>query len=91
VCFRFDIFNVDGNILHSSCRQPNSPNRVSDSLLRWHFRQSVLANMRGGGEPIFEHDFPPGEDMVGAIAAGPMARERFEIELNMRLRSEIGM
>jgi hypothetical protein len=37
---------------------------VSDQLLRLHFRQSVLANMRGAGEPVFEHDFPPGTDML---------------------------
>lgn len=30
-----------------------------DQLLRWHFRQAVLANMRGAGEPVFENDFPP--------------------------------
>lgn len=29
------------------------------------FRQCILANMRGAGEPIFENDFPPGTDMVG--------------------------
>ena len=23
--------------------------------------------MKGAGEPIFEHDFPPGSDMVGSI------------------------
>ncbi|KAF8434904.1 hypothetical protein BGX38DRAFT_1218585 [Terfezia claveryi] len=32
------------------------PHRVSDEVLRWHFRQNVLANMRGAGEPVFEHD-----------------------------------
>ena len=25
------------------CRDSNDPNRVSDELLRWHFRQSVIA------------------------------------------------
>ncbi|KAF1809924.1 hypothetical protein P152DRAFT_516342 [Eremomyces bilateralis CBS 781.70] len=37
------------------------PDAPLDSLLRWHFRQAVLANMRDAGEPIFEHDFPPGQ------------------------------
>ncbi|CUS06624.1 unnamed protein product, partial [Tuber aestivum] len=47
------------------------PYSVSDELLRWHFRQSVLANVRGAGEPIFENDFPPGTDMMRGILAGP--------------------
>ncbi|KAI5838825.1 hypothetical protein DFP73DRAFT_580518 [Morchella snyderi] len=28
---------------------------------------SVLANMRGAGEPVFEHDFPPETDMMKEI------------------------
>jgi hypothetical protein len=32
----------------------DDPQRPVDQVLRWHFRQAVL------GEPIFEHDFPPG-------------------------------
>ncbi|KAK9364517.1 hypothetical protein V1509DRAFT_643596, partial [Lipomyces kononenkoae] len=54
-------------------------------LLRWHFRQAVLANMRGAGEPIFETDFPPGSDMVGEIISGPEAAKRMEAELFSRL------
>ncbi|TGZ84153.1 hypothetical protein EX30DRAFT_100153 [Ascodesmis nigricans] len=50
------------------CRNPTDPHRVCDELLRWHYRQSVLANMRGAGEPIFEHDFPPGTDMIREIS-----------------------
>ena len=56
-----------------------------DQLLRWHFRQAVLANMRGAGEPVFECDFPAGSDMVGEIVAGPRAAERMEFELFSRL------
>jgi len=59
---------------------------VSDQLLRWHFRQSVLANVRGAGEPIFEHDFPPGTDMMSEICEGPYAGERLEMEVASRLR-----
>lgn len=47
------------------------PQRPSGHLLRWHFRQAVLINMKGAGEPIFENDFPPGSDMVGSIISGP--------------------
>ncbi|KAG0137883.1 hypothetical protein HOY82DRAFT_644886 [Tuber indicum] len=74
VVFDFDLYGYDAN-----------PHSVSDELLRWHFRQSVLANVRGAGEPIFEHDFPPGTDMVGEILAGPYSRERFELEIAARL------
>ena len=37
----------------------NDEGRPLDQLLRWHFRQAVLANTRGAGEPVFECDFPP--------------------------------
>jgi hypothetical protein len=54
-------------------------------LLRWHFRQAVLANMGGASESQFEHDFPPGSDIVGDILDGPRAAERMEFELFSRL------
>lgn len=77
---------VDGRILDPVCRDPSSPDRVSDELLRWHFRQSVLANMRGAGEPIFETDFPPGTDMMGTLRSEPYAKDRLEMEFESRLR-----
>ncbi|KAL9116933.1 MAG: hypothetical protein Q9187_006534, partial [Circinaria calcarea] len=61
------------------------PERPADELLRWHFRQAVLANMKGNGEPIFESDFPPGSDMMGEILEGPKPAERMEFELFSRL------
>ena len=86
VALTFDLLGLDGRILDPACRNPTDPHRVSDQALRWHYRQSVLANVRRGGEPIFEHDFPPGTDMVGEIRAGPYGRERFELEMGARLR-----
>lgn len=86
VVFDIDIFGWDGRILDPVCRNPEDPHRISDELLRWHFRQSILANARGAGEPIFEHDFPPGHDMVGEILAGPYGQERFKLEIASRLR-----
>lgn len=83
--FGFDNFGIDGKVLDPVCRNSTDPHHVSEQLLRWHFRQSVLANMRGAGEPIFEHDFPPGTDMVGEIRDGPYAKERFEMEIAARL------
>jgi hypothetical protein len=67
------------------------PQRPIDELLRWHFRQAVLANMKGAGEPIFEHDFPPGSDIVGDILRGPRAAERMEFELFGRLAAQVEM
>jgi len=78
-----DDMNIAGR--HLDQRFLNNPDRPVDELLRWHFRQSVLANMRGAGEPIFEHDFPPGPDMIGEILDGPMAAKRMEFELFSRL------
>lgn len=46
-------------------------------------------NMRGAGEPLFEHDFLPGTDMVGEIRNGPRAAERMEFELFSRLQEPL--
>ena len=70
---------------HLDQRFLDDPQRPVDQLLRWHFRQAVLVNMKGAGEPIFEHDFPPGSDMVGSILKGPKAAERMEFELFNRM------
>ncbi|KAK9233763.1 HNH endonuclease-domain-containing protein [Lipomyces kononenkoae] len=85
ITFRDDVFNVGGRLLDPVCRDPSDENSVRDELLRWHFRQAVLANMRGAGEPVFETDFPPGSDMVGEIRNGPDAMKRMEAELFSRL------
>ena len=86
VLFYPDMDGIDGRVLDPVCRRPDDPHRVSDHLLRWHFRQSVLANVRRAGEPTFEDDFPPGMDMMADIEKGPMAKERLELELASRLR-----
>ncbi|AEO64299.1 uncharacterized protein THITE_2110303 [Thermothielavioides terrestris NRRL 8126] len=67
----------------------NDPRRPPDALFRWHFRQAVLTNMRGIGEPLHEHDFPPGSDIMGQIQAGPKAAERMEFELFDRLAHHV--
>lgn len=56
-----------------------------DQLLRWHFRQAGLANMKGAGEPVFKHDFPPGSDIAGQIRSGLKATERTQFEMFTRL------
>ncbi|KAK9312241.1 hypothetical protein V1522DRAFT_436298 [Lipomyces starkeyi] len=83
--FNDDLLNIGGRQLYLVWRDPNSEQNARDELLRWHFRQAVLANMRGDGEPIFEFDFPPGSDMVGEIMSGPETAKRMEAELFSRL------
>ncbi|OXV09932.1 hypothetical protein Egran_02305 [Elaphomyces granulatus] len=65
------------------------PERPVEQLFRWHFRQAVLANMKGAGEPVLEHDFPPGSDMIGEVLSGPRAAEVMEFHLFSRLATEI--
>lgn len=45
--------------------------------------------MRGAGEPRFEHDFPPGSDIMGEIRNGPKAAERIEFEILNRLAVQV--
>ncbi|KAG0638146.1 hypothetical protein HOY80DRAFT_968774 [Tuber brumale] len=66
----------------------DDPLRPGDHLLRWHFRQAVLVNMKGAGEPCFEMDFPPGSDMISQITSGPKAVERMGFELFGRLNAK---
>ena len=61
--FSEQTWQYHGRVLHPACRQQDSP-FVLDPLLRWHFEQAVLFNMRGAAEPTFEFDFPPGTDIA---------------------------
>ncbi|EPE04271.1 hypothetical protein F503_01275 [Ophiostoma piceae UAMH 11346] len=83
VFFKPDFYGLGGTGLER--RLLDDPRRPPDELLEWHFEQAVLYNVRGGGEPSQEFDFPPGSDMVGEILAGPKAIERMEFELFTRL------
>ncbi|EXJ66399.1 uncharacterized protein A1O5_10551 [Cladophialophora psammophila CBS 110553] len=78
--------NIEGRCLDRQLfTRSNAP---IHPLLRWHFRQAVLVNMRGAGEPIFEHDFPPGSDIVGEVLRSPKPGERMESELFSRLGAQ---
>lgn len=46
--------------------------------------------MKGPGEPVLEHNFPPGSDMVSEILSAPKAAERMEFELFGRLAAHRG-
>ncbi|KAF2817134.1 uncharacterized protein BDZ99DRAFT_456916 [Mytilinidion resinicola] len=87
MAFRPTSKNIAGK--HLDLEYFTRPDAPIDSLLRWHFRQAVLANMRGAGEPVFEHDFPPGSDIVDDILQGPKAVERMEFELFSRLGAQM--
>ena len=75
VCFLPDVHGIAGGFLDR--RLLDDERRPSPELLRWHFRQAVLANMRGAGEPIFEHDFPDGSDILADIREGPRSSTNF--------------
>ena len=87
VCFVDDGKGIAGK--HLDQEFLDDPQRPVDQLLRWHFRQAVFVNMKGAGEPVFEHDFPPGSDMMGQILRGPKAAERMEFELFNRLGAQM--
>jgi hypothetical protein len=46
---------------------------------------NVLANMRGAGEPVLKQ-ISGGTDMMATLRAEPYGKERFEMELETRLR-----
>lgn len=83
--FSANMTDYHGAALNEVCRQPEDAHRVYDDLLRWHFEQAVLCNVRGAADLGFEFDFPPGTDMMGEICEGPFAAERMEAELFGRL------
>ncbi|MCJ1227382.1 hypothetical protein MMC12_004037 [Toensbergia leucococca] len=83
ISFTEDGDDVAGKFLDEQFR--NDPERPPDELLRWHFRQAVLTNMKGAGEPEFEIDFPPGSDVLGEIRRGPKPEKRMGFELFDRL------
>lgn len=90
MCF----FSRDGKGIagkHLDQRLLGDPQRPAEQLLYWPFRQAVLVNMKGAGEPTFELDFPPGSDMIGSIHKGPKAAERMEFELFSRLAAEVDL
>ncbi|KAG0129281.1 HNH endonuclease-domain-containing protein [Tuber indicum] len=87
VCFAPDTldYNIAGRHLDQTFL--NNPLRPVDQVLRWHFRQAVLVNMKGAGEACFETDFPPGSDMIGEIMRGAKPAERMEFELFSRFNA----
>jgi len=85
-CFMHDDDGIAGKHLDKTFVEDSK--RPVDQLLRWHYRQAVLANVKGQGEPVFECDFPAGSDMLEEIMSGLKAEERMEFELLSRLPGE---
>ncbi|KAF8468424.1 hypothetical protein BDZ91DRAFT_793267 [Kalaharituber pfeilii] len=75
IVFGLDVFRIDGRTLDYVCRDPGNIHSVSDVLLRWYFHQSILANMRRAGEPVFEYDFT-GSDTMAVISQEPYGKKR---------------
>lgn len=85
IVFQHNTWRLDG-ILFAGARDPDDPRHVFDELLRWHYRRCVFANMGGAGEPIFEHDYPPGSDIMGELREAPCGQEQPELMLADRLQ-----
>ncbi|KAF3318609.1 hypothetical protein TWF173_006631 [Orbilia oligospora] len=82
--FDDDNFGYSGKYMSIPARQ-NGEVGARDTLLQWHFRQSVLANMRGAGEPIW--DYGPNEegDVVGRLLSSDHTMTRLGEEVGARL------
>ncbi|PUU78925.1 hypothetical protein B9Z19DRAFT_1083032, partial [Tuber borchii] len=83
VCFIYDDNGIAGTHLDKTFVE--DPKRPVDQVLRWHFRQAVLADMRGQGAPVFECDFPSNSDILDDIMSSSKVGERMEFELFTRL------
>ncbi|OAX84733.1 hypothetical protein ACJ72_00899 [Emergomyces africanus] len=84
-----DTLGIDERIVHTVCRDPNSSYCVSDNLLRCTFDSRSLPICEEQGNLFFETDFPPGTDMMATLCDEPYGKERFEMEIESRLRSTI--
>lgn len=79
------MFSALGQHLRASATDPANNQSVNDSVLRWHFEEAVLANMKGAAAvPLWEDDFG-GSDDIGGIMEDTDPAERMEAELFTRL------
>lgn len=85
VCFTVDTEKVAGRVLSATTKPSFDTNlTVNDKILRWHFHQSILTNMKGAGERIWDLD-PGGGDPMNIILADPDAADIMEVEMGKRL------
>ncbi|KAF3221172.1 hypothetical protein TWF191_007142 [Orbilia oligospora] len=79
-------FGYGGNFMSATARQSNSNNNgARDTLLLWHFRQCVLANMRGAGEPLWDYSPREEGDVVGRLLSSDHTMTRLGEEVEARL------
>lgn len=83
--FSPNVWELHGKVMDPVCRDPDNPLSVDGALLRWHYEQAVLCNVRRAGEPVLEFDFPPGTNMIEDIQQGPQPAQQMEAELFNRL------
>lgn len=84
ISFAPDEDEIDGCVLDLVCRDPANPGHVSDEFLKWYYQQSILANMRGVGEPIFEVE-SSNDGLDESVVEPP----QLEIEIERRLQYAI--
>lgn len=83
--FGRDPMRVSGNQLSITARE-NGEQGARDNLLSWHFRQCVLANMRGAGAPVWDYDSDGPGDVVGRILTEDIhGQTRLGAEIESRL------
>ncbi|PUU73717.1 hypothetical protein B9Z19DRAFT_1162160 [Tuber borchii] len=68
VFFRRNNYGIASTHLNQTFR--DDPARPVDQLLRWHFRQAVLANVRGQGEPCPDFSTPLPPHLIGVGEGG---------------------
>jgi len=64
MCFSPDTHSIHIAGRHLDQTFLSNPLRPVDELLRWHFRQAVLTNMKGAGEPWLDTELECTEDAV---------------------------
>ncbi|PYI09742.1 hypothetical protein BO78DRAFT_415302 [Aspergillus sclerotiicarbonarius CBS 121057] len=90
VVFTRDSQQVGGRVLSPTTRPSRDRNlTVSDDLLRWHFHQAILTNMKGSGERQWDLDYAGGDPM-NIILAHEDAGDIMEAELATRLGAYAG-
>ncbi|KAF3079798.1 hypothetical protein TWF569_009167 [Orbilia oligospora] len=79
-------FGYGGKFMSATARQSNNNNNgARDTLLLWHFRQCVLANMRGAGEPLWDYSPREEGDVVGRLLSSDHTMTRLGEEVEARL------
>lgn len=72
-------------LAQSAWAPPDPQGKVSDELLRWHFQQCVLTNIKGAGEPKWEEDDFGEQNEIAQIMELGDGPSRMEEELFNRL------